>query len=330
MSSKHENILVTGGAGFIGSHLVHYHLAKGDHVWVIDNLTTGQESHLIAHPHLRFDCADVTVFPHLKEAILWADKVYHLAATLGMYRVLSDPIDTLMNNICSTERIFKIAHELRSSARFMIASSSGVYAHTSIGPEGLCETDSVIFPSGSFRQESYYLSKMVNELTGLAYACDRGIWCVAVRYFNVIGPHQTGQYGMVVPRFVQQALQGQPLTVFGDGLQSRCFINVEDAVKATHLLLQADHAHGQIVNVGLPEECTILDLARRVIKQTGSVSSIVHVPYKEAYGEQYHDVTRRVPCIKKLQQLTGFTPQLSLDTTLEQIILYFQEQAVIW
>lgn len=315
------NILVTGGAGFIGSHIARHHLHKGDRVWVIDNLASGNEENLSPHPNLRFDQADIRVFEELQKAIEWSDRIYHMAATIGQRLVLAHTIETLSNNIDGLEVILKGMCKTKKETRLMVASTSGVYIHGADTSDGLLhETALLAVPSGEYLQETYRLSKMVNEVMTLAYVHQKKLPCTIVRIFNTIGIHQTGRYGMVVPTFVGQALRGKPITVFGNGQQRRAFCNVHDSVEAFDRLLQTPKSIGSIVNVGNHLESSILDLAKMIKARTKSSSEIVFVPYKEAYGVDFVDVQSRKPALDVLFKMTGFRPKWSLEETLDEVI----------
>jgi len=318
------HILVTGGAGFIGSHLVQYHLDKGDHVWAVDNLLTGKEDNIKAfekHPFFRFTQADLAQWPQLLEAITWADRIYHMAAILGQRLVLSNPVDTLSKNIHNCELILQGMTHVNKKVRLLIASSSGVYASVNLKAEETLPEDTILhFNSGAYLQESYYFSKLINEVMGLAYLHQKGIQCTIARIFNTIGTRQTGRYGMVVPTFVEQALKNQPITVYGDGLQTRSFCNVQDTVTALDLIMKNPESNGEIINIGNNDECSINDLAKLVKEKAKSRSEITHLSYKEAYGVDFHDVQVRRPNIDKLKRLTGFQPQWTLEQTVQQII----------
>lgn len=319
-----KRILVTGGAGFIGSHLVEYHLSKGDEVWVIDNFTTGSKHNItsfLQKKNFRVDAADVLTFDALQQAVNWCDRIYHAAASVGMMNVLKHPTETLSNNIHTTEKILQAMTKAHKKVRCLIISSSGVYSHLRLNGDGKCYEDvDLKMPSGASIQECYSLSKIVGEVMALSYQQQKGVDCVIARVFNTIGLRQSRHYGMVVPRFIHQALQGEEITVYGDGSQTRSFCNVHDVVYALDLLLESDATKGQIFNVGNDEEVSILHLAELIKKKTASSSKIVLVPYKEAYGMEFADVSKRRPSLAKLQQMVGCEPQWSLDQTLDEII----------
>jgi UDP-glucose 4-epimerase len=322
VSQKH--ILITGGAGFIGSHLAGYHLEKGDQVWVVDNLQSGRLNNLALYsksPSLRFDQACLCQWTQLPEAVKWADRIYHLAAHVGQRMVLAKACETLSNNIRSCEILLQTMEQTNSSARLLIASSSEVYAHCPEEEQGNLKEDLMIhIPSEQFLQTTYPASKLINEIMALAYVSQKGLDCTIARLFNTIGINQSPAYGMVVPAFIQQALAGAPLTVYGDGQQSRSFTNVHDTIEALDLLLNNPESKGQIVNIGNNQECTILQLAELVRELTKSSSKIVYVPYKQAYGVDFKDVKRRRPNLEKLIHLTGFHPKCSLKQTIQEII----------
>ncbi|MCH9609229.1 MAG: GDP-6-deoxy-D-mannose reductase [Chlamydiales bacterium] len=318
-----EKIFVTGGAGFIGSHVIEHHLKKGDEVWAVDNLVTGQKKNLNDHSKLRFDEGELISYPHLQEAVEWADRVYHLAAFLGMFRVVEDPIATLSCNISTTETILKAVGASQKKPKFLFTSSSGVYFRSHC-TDGCHEELDLAIPSGKCYHECYPLSKMVCEVLTLRYAEKMGFSAIIVRPFNTIGVRQTGKYGMVVPRLIGQALKGEPLTVFGDGKQTRSFINVHDSVEAMDLLFDYPESFGQIYNVGNPHEVQILDLAHLILERTKSASPIKFIPYREVYGEDFEDVRKRRPSIKKLQDLTGFEPKWVLEQTIDEIITSYR------
>lgn len=325
-----ENVVVTGGAGFIGSHIAAYHLKKGDHVWVVDNMQAGRLENMASfrdNPHFQFDQSDVRTWPRLHEATKWADRIYHMAANVGQRLVLGNPVDTLWNNIQGCEKILEAMTDSHSQARLLIASSSGVYCHNTVGPDGLVhEDDELIIPSGKFLQEVYHLSKLINEVMGLTYCSQKKIHCTVVRIFNTVGVNQSSAYGMVLPTFVEEALSNKPLTVYGDGLQTRSFSNVLDTVRALDLLLDNPKSDGEIVNVGDDRECSIIHLAEMVKELAHSDSEICYLTYKEAYGIDFHDVRRRRPDLRKLKSLTGFQPQYSIKETIEQSIAATKER----
>lgn len=322
MSENH--VLVTGGAGFIGSHVVAHHLANGDQVWAMDNLHSGRLENIApfrSNPNFLFDQGDLRNWPKLKEAVKWADRIFHMASYVGQKMVLKNPIDTLSNNINCCESLLSAMSAAESNARLLIASTSSVYCHNKVGADGMVrETDDLIVPSGKFLQECYPTSKLINEIMALAYVHEKGLHCVLARLFNTVGVNQSPAYGMVVPNFVEQALAQQPITVFGDGLQSRSFSDARDTARALNLLLENPESKGEIVNVGDDRECSINDLAQMVKQLTKSNSEIRHLTYQEAYGVDFVDVRRRRPDLQKLRRLTGFRPQYSIKETVEEVI----------
>lgn len=293
-------ILVTGAAGFIGSHLVHYHRKKGDEVREID-LSTGQ---------------DLLTWQGLDKAIEWAQGIYHMAAVVGQKKVLAHPVDVLKHNIYACDRVLESASNVNPHCRILIASSSEVYRYTS----QFSEESELHFPSGECLQLNYPLSKYVNETSALSYVEEKGLSCVICRLFNTIGPGQTGRYGMVVPRFVMQALKNEPLTVFGDGSQTRAFCYVGDTVSILHQLLFHPKTKGEIINVGNDEEeISILELAERVIQVTNSKSKIEFISYEEAYGMPFEDTMRRCPDLTKLKKYITSLSFQSLNHVIQEI-----------
>jgi UDP-glucose 4-epimerase len=308
-------ILVTGGAGFIGSHLVERLLAEGNKVVVIDDLSTGSLNNLSAvqnHPSLQLiqsrvsDCADLPVLTAQCEYI------YHLAASVGVELVVHSPIRTIENNLDETESLLESAGA--SGTPVLIASTSEVYGKSQ--KEAFAETDDLLIGPPYLSRWSYACSKLMDEFLALAYHRERQLPVTITRLFNTVGPRQTGRYGMVLPRFVQAAKANEPLRVFGSGEQTRCFCAVDDTVEALLRLRTAPAARGEIFNIGSTEEISIRGLAQRVIKRLGAHSQIEFVPYSDAYTEGFEDMLRRRPVINKLEVVTGFRPQ----TTLDQII----------
>jgi UDP-glucose 4-epimerase len=315
--------LVTGGAGFIGSHLAEALLAAGHEVAVLDDLSTGRLENLqavVAHPRLSLTTGSVTDEDLVRKLVRDADVVYHLAAAVGVRRILEQPVATIETNIVGTEAVLRAAAETRP--RVVIASTSEVYGKNDRVP--LSEDDDRVLGPTTKSRWSYACSKAIDEFLALAYYRERRVPVVIARFFNTIGPRQTGRYGMVVPRFVRQALDGQPITVYGDGEQSRSFTDVEDTVRATIALAESPAAVGEVVNVGTSAEVTVRALAERVRALAGSASPIVHVPYEEAYQPGFEDLRRRVPDIRKAERLVGYRPLVPLDESLRRVIAYLR------
>lgn len=315
------HVFITGGAGFIGSHLTEYHLAKGDKVHVLDNLSTGSLDNLkpfLEHPHFNFHAEDILVWHGLKSAVAWADRIYHLAAVVGVQRVLDDPVRVMSTNMAGTERLLRCVHEDVWNPQVLLASSSEVYGFNEASPYS--EQDQLVFASGGRLRWSYALTKLADEYLGFAYHRGEGMDVRVVRLFNTVGPRQVGRYGMVLPRFVSQAVRGEPITVFGDGEQSRSFCDVRDTVVALDRLAGSEAAAGEVINVGNAREITINALAALVCERAGSRSAIVHKSYGEAYGEEFEDIRHRRPVLDKLHDLTGFEPRWSLEETIDTLI----------
>lgn len=309
-----STVLITGGAGFIGSHLAEACLRKGHRVLVLDDLSSGSIDNLAevrGNPQLEFVPESVAVKSVLAELVDRADVVFHLAATVGVFNII-DPVDTIVNNIGGTEEVLKMA--AKKKKKVVVASTSEVYGKSAVVPFRE-DGDMVLGPTSKSRW-SYASSKMVDEFLALAYWREYKVPAVVARLFNTIGPRQLGRYGMVVPRFLKQALSGRPLTVYGSGRQSRCFTYVSDVVEWLLLLASNDRAAGRVFNLGNPEEATIEDLARRVIAITGAEVAIEYVPYAQAYEEGFEDMERRVPDITKVLELTGYAPRVTLDLAL--------------
>ena len=320
------NILVTGGAGFIGSHLVDQLTENGHEVYAIDDLTTGRRenvAHLLAHPRFHLVTESCLQEAVMNELIHRVDQVYHLAAVVGVRLVVESPVRTLEVNLKSTELVFKLAHQFRK--KVLMASTSEVYGrHAANKP--LKETDDRVYGPTTVGRWSYAGAKAIDEFLALAYHRERGLDVVVARFFNTVGPRQTGLYGMVIPRFVQAALAGDPIVVYGDGEQSRSFTYVGDAVWAVTRLMQCPSAVGEVFNIGNGQEVTINALAQRVKELANSNSEIQHVEYEEVYGKQFEDMAFRTPDISKLAQYTGYEPTVDLDGILKRVILYEEEE----
>ncbi len=330
-AAPRRHALITGGAGFIGSHLAEALLARGDHVTVIDDLSTGRFENIEplagrwpggdGRPRFRFAIDTITNPTVLDRLASECDVIFHLAAAVGVQLIVDRPVHTIQTNITGTEAV--LATALRYRVKVLVASTSEVYGKGNSIP--FHEDDDVVLGPTARSRWAYAASKMVDEFLALAYHREKGLPVVVFRLFNTIGPRQTGRYGMVVPRFVQQALAGQPLTVYGDGQQSRCFCDVEDAVRAIVGLAEAPDAVGRVFNVGSTEELTILDLARRVLRLTGTAAGdadrrIAFVPYERAYSEGFEDMRRRVPDTGRIKATIGWEPRVPLDESLRRII----------
>jgi UDP-glucose 4-epimerase len=316
--------LVTGGAGFIGSHLTEALLQAGHEVAVLDDFSTGRLPNLAAvkdHPRLEVVEGTVTDEPVVRKLVAGADVVYHLAAAVGVRLILDRPVATIETNIVGTETVLRAARDGRP--RVVLASTSEVYGKNDRVP--LSEEDDRVLGPTTKSRWSYACSKAIDEFLGLAYHHEHGVPVTIVRFFNTIGPRQTGRYGMVVPRFARQALDGGPITVYGDGRQTRCFTDVEDTVRATMALAEAPAAVGEVFNVGTTHELTIQALAERVRALADSVAPIVQVPYDQAYQPGFEDLRRRVPDIRKAERVAGYRPRVPLDETLRRVIVHLRD-----
>jgi UDP-glucose 4-epimerase len=312
-------VLITGGAGFVGSHLSESLLDRGDEVFVLDDLSTGSIdniAHLKSNKKFHYTIDTVTNEPLLAELIDRCDTVIHLAAAVGVKLIVEQPVRTIETNVHGTEVVLKIANKKKKLV--LIASTSEVYGKSAVVPFSE-DADLVLGPTSKHRW-AYACSKMIDEFLALAYWKERKLPVIIVRLFNTVGPRQTGQYGMVVPNFVQQALAGQPITVFGDGTQSRSFTYVGDVVTAMVALINEPRAVGQVFNIGNGREITIGDLAARIKQITGSKSPIVKIPYDQAYEAGFEDMPRRVPDISKIRALIGYEPTVELDEILTRVI----------
>jgi UDP-glucose 4-epimerase len=318
-TTGHGAILVTGGAGFIGSHLVDHLLAAGERVVALDNLSTGRLTNLAgaaAHPNFHFVQGSVLDELVVDELVHRCETVIHLAAAVGVKLIVEQPLKTLTTNIRGSEIVIEAAHRYRR--KIMVASTSEIYGKNSAGP--LAEDADRILGSPAVVRWAYSTAKAVDEMLANAYHRERSLPTVVVRLFNVVGPRQSPSYGMVVPRLIRQAMRGEPLTVYGDGTQTRCFGHVTDVVRALTALLRTEAAVGQTVNVGSAEEISILDLAYRIKAMVGSDSPVRLIPFEDAYGPGFEDMDRRVPDVTKLRALTGWAPELTLDDVLRDTI----------
>jgi len=319
------NVLITGGAGFIGSHLADQLLRENHRVLVLDDLSTGSFTnieHLKGHPRFQYTIDTVTNEPVLAELVDQCEVVVHLAAAVGVKLIVEAPVRTIETNVHGTEVVLK--HANKKKKLVLIASTSEVYGKSVLVPFSE-DADLVLGPTIKHRW-AYACSKAIDEFLALAYWKERKLPVIIARLFNTVGPRQTGQYGMVIPTFVRQALAGQPITVFGDGTQTRSFTYVGDVVCALSRLIEEPRAVGQVFNIGNVEEIAIRDLAERVKLLAASTSPIVTVPYDQAYEEGFEDMPRRVPDIGKIHALIGYQPKVRLDEILTRVIEHFRER----
>src|SRR5262245_18479647 len=312
-------VLITGGAGFVGSHLAEALLARGDQVFVLDNLSTGSIDnivHLKDHPKFHYTIDSVTNEPLLAELIDRSDVVFHFAAAVGVKLIVEQPVHTIETNVHGTEVVLK--HANKKKKLVVIASTSEVYGKSNDVPFRE-DSDLVMGPTPKHRW-AYACSKAIDEFLALAYWKERKLPVIIVRFFNTVGPRQTGQYGMVIPNFVRQAVAGEPITVFGDGTQTRAFTHVTDVVGALLKLVAEPKAIGQVVNIGNTEEIAIAKLAERVRDLAASKSTIKYIPYDQAYESGFEDMPRRVPDLTRARNLIGYQPKHTLDDILTQVI----------
>jgi UDP-glucose 4-epimerase len=317
-------VLITGGAGFIGSHLADAYLSRGDEVFVLDDLSTGSIDnirHLRGHCRFDYTIESVHHGPTVAELVDQCDVVFHLAAAVGVRLIVESPVRTIETNVHGTEVVLAKANKKKK--KVLIASTSEVYGVSNQVP--FREDGNLVLGPTTKGRWSYACSKAIDEFLALAYWRERKLPTIIVRLFNTVGPRQTGQYGMVVPTFIKQALTGRPITIHGDGSQSRCFADVSDVVNALMALMDHPAAVGEVFNIGSNEEVTIRGLAERVKALTNSDSEIVCVPYEQAFGEGFEDMPRRVPDISKVHRLTGYRPTKSLDEILRGVIDYFRD-----
>jgi UDP-glucose 4-epimerase len=318
--------LITGGAGFIGSHLSERLLAAGHTVTVIDDLSTGRLRNVTAlegRANFHYAIEDIRNIHVMDRLVSECDVIYHLAAAVGVQKIISEPIKTIEVNIGGTEVVLQTARRYRK--KVLIASTSEVYGKGARFP--FHEDDDRVMGPTTRSRWSYAASKAIDEFLALAYHKEVGLPIVLFRLFNTVGPRQTGQYGMVLPRFVKAALTGEPLQVYGDGQQQRCFGNVSDVVEAIHGLAESPAAVGEVFNIGSQEEVSILELAERVRARANSSSDIQFIPYEQAYEAGFEDFRRRVPSLEKIQAVIEWTPTTPLDVTIDQIIGYYQEES---
>jgi len=312
-------ILITGGAGFIGSHLAEHYLTQGHDVSILDNLSTGSREN-IAHlekksgyaGRIHFHRGDILDRELMYNLVFQCDFVFHLAAAVGVQYIIDHPLETIITNIKGTETMFRICSQTQK--RILAVSTSEVYGKQSHSP--LVETDDIVYGPVCKSRWGYAASKLVNEHMALAYHKTHGLDVVICRLFNTIGPRQTGAYGMVVPRFVDQALQNKPITVYGSGEQTRTFTFVGDVVTSISMLMEAKDISGQVFNVGGDQEIKIIDLASKIVSKANSHSTIQRIPYDEAFTRNFEDMPRRVPSVEKLKRTIGYVPNTSLDKML--------------
>ena len=320
-------VLVTGGAGFIGSHLCEKLLSMGDEVTVLDNLSTGKYenvAHLKENKDFNLVVGSILDKELVDKLCEKTEVIFHLAAAVGVELIVKHPLESLTTNIKGSEIVLNMAQ--RYNRKVLITSTSEIYGKNTNGP--LKEDDDRILGSPLKSRWSYSTAKAVDEMLAYVYWREKGVPTIIVRLFNTVGPRQTGAYGMVIPRFVSQALKGEALTVYGDGSQSRCFVHVQDAVNALVKLTQNPKAPGEVFNIGSQEEITIKALAEEVIRLAESKSRIIYIPYDEAYVQGFEDMQRRVPEISKIQNLIGYKPTASLEGILKSVIEYFRNKGL--
>ena len=311
--------LITGGAGFIGSHLADLLLERGHQVLLLDDLSTGSHrniEHLVGRPDVEFVLGSILNADLLDDCVARSDTVFHLAAAVGVQLIVEKPLESLATNLRGSELVFEKAHKY--GTRILITSTSEIYGKNT--SDRLGEEDDRILGSPLKSRWSYSEAKAIDEILAYTYWRQKNLRSVIVRLFNTVGPRQTGHYGMVIPRFVNQALRGEAITVYGDGTQQRCFCHVGDIVRALVDLVEHEEAYGRVFNLGGTEEVSIMELAERVIARTGSSSGVRVIPYDEAYEAGFEDMQRRVPDTTRAHDLVGFRPTHSLDDIIDAVV----------
>ncbi|MFE6029467.1 NAD-dependent epimerase/dehydratase family protein [Streptomyces niveus] len=311
--------LITGGAGFIGSHLTEHLLGLGHEVVILDDISTGSADNLAAwadEPRLRFVQGSVCDAEAVESCMAGVDRIYHLAAAVGVFTIMGKTLESLRTNLGGTETVLEAAR--RHDVPILVASTSEVYGKNTA--DGLTEDADRIVGSPLKNRWSYAEAKALDETMAYLYGVEYGVRTVIVRLFNTVGPRQSGRYGMVIPRFVQQALAGEPVTLFGDGQQIRCFCHVLDVIPSLVALLEDEGAHGTVFNLGSSEQVSMAELAAKVIAATGSSSTVVKIPYEQAYGPGFEDMQRRIPNCDKARGRIGFRPTRTLDDIIESVI----------
>lgn len=319
--------LITGGAGFIGSHLAEAILKRRDEVVVIDNLSTGSMDnieHMKDHAKFTYHVDTIMNEKLMKKLVKECDIVYHMAAAVGVKYIIDNPLESLETNIKGTDMVLALANSC-GKKKVIVASTSEVYGKDRQGKRVFKENDDRVVGATTISRWSYACAKAIDEFMALAYWREKKLPSVIVRFFNTVGPRQSGMYGMVVPRFVKHALLDQPITVYGDGLQTRSFTYVSDVVSAVLELARNPKAVGEIFNIGNPKAITIKELAEKIKKMTGSRSPIIFVPYEKAYEKGFEDMRHRAPDITKIKDLIGFEPKVDLDEILANVIRYFEK-----
>ena len=320
-----KKILITGGAGFIGSHLAEKLLEKSHKVYVLDNLSTGRKENIacfLENKSFKFIDSSILNKEVMEKLVSRVDEIYHLAATVGVKYIVENPLDFLITNLKGAEIILELADKYRK--KILIASTSEVYGKNKNVP--FKETDDRILGSTHISRWSYSCAKALDEFLALAYFKQKNLPVIIVRFFNIAGPRQTGRYGMVIPRFIKQALKNEPLTVYGNGKQTRCFTYVDDALEGITKLMEKPEAIGQIFNIGSTKEISILNLSKKIKELTGSKSKIKLVPFKEVYGSNFEDIERRSPDLTKIKNIISYEPKTHIDTTLKNTIDYFKKK----
>ena len=317
--------LITGGAGFIGSHLAERLLDRGDEVFLFDNLSTGcmeNIRHLKNNDRMHYFLDSIENRQLLAELVDESDAVFHLAAAVGVRLIVESPVRTIETNVNGTQMVLEAAYKKRK--RVFIASTSEVYGKSKEVP--FREDADLVLGATNMGRWAYAASKALDEFLALSYWKEKKQPVVVARLFNTVGPRQTGRYGMVLPNFVSQALNAEPITVYGSGAQSRCFCDVQDSVEAMLRLMATDKAVGEVVNVGTDREITVTGLAEMVKARTGSISPVTYTPYDEAYEPGFEDMMRRVPCLDKLERLTGFRPATTLEKIIDRVTEHFNKK----
>jgi len=317
--------LITGGAGFIGSHLAERLLDRGDRVVLLDNLSTGSVEnirHLKSSDRMQYHLDNIENRQLLAELVDDADVIVHLAAAVGVKLIVESPVRTIETNVNGTQLVLEAAYKKRK--RVFIASTSEVYGKSMQVP--FHEDADLVLGATNMGRWAYAASKALDEFLALSYWKEKKQPVVVARFFNTVGPRQTGRYGMVLPNFVSQALNAEPMTVFGSGKQSRCFCDVQDTVEAMLRLMATDKAVGEVVNIGTDREITVEGLAEMVKSRTGSASPVTYTPYDQAYEPGFEDMMRRVPCLDKLERLTGFRPATTLEDIIDRVTQHFEKK----